>query len=168
MELTDDQVLEALDELRGKHLVFEVSGSRVRRYEHNAPKGLNLPGASVALLSTLMLRGPQTAAELRQNTERLHKFADISSVQAFLDEMAEKPPARVRLLPKAPGAREARWAHLLAGEPPAEAYAGAGSASPAAADSSELAALRDEVATLRSDVEQLKVELASLKAQLGA
>ncbi|TNY07926.1 DUF480 domain-containing protein, partial [Escherichia coli] len=63
----------------------------------------------------LMLRGPQTAAELRQNTERLHRFADVSSVEGFLEELAEREPPFAVKLPKAPGAREARWAHLLSG-----------------------------------------------------
>jgi uncharacterized protein len=77
---------------------------------------LGLPSQSVALLAVLMLRGPQTAAELRLNCERLHRFADISSVEGFLDELAAKTPPRVVKLPRAPGAREARWAHLLCGE----------------------------------------------------
>jgi uncharacterized protein YceH (UPF0502 family) len=79
---------------------------------------LGLPGQSVALLATLMLRGPQTAAELRANCERLHRFADISSVEGFLDELAERPEgaAAGAEAARGPGAREARWAHLLCGE----------------------------------------------------
>jgi uncharacterized protein len=116
MALGDAQVLEAVDGLKQLSLVFESSGSRVVRFEHNAARALGVPGQAVALLATLMLRGPQTSAELRVNSERLHRFADISSVEGFLDELAAKEPPRVVKLPRAPGSREARWAHLLCGE----------------------------------------------------
>ncbi|HET9206059.1 MAG TPA: YceH family protein, partial [Burkholderiaceae bacterium] len=119
MVVTEAEALQALDALRADSLVIESSGSRVARYEHNVPRAWALPGASVALLAVLMLRGPQTAAELRANTERLHRFADISSVEGFLDEMAarseDKGGPLVVQLPRAPGSREARWAHLLCG-----------------------------------------------------
>jgi len=120
MELSESEVLLALDELKRLSLVVEVSGSRVVRFEHNAPRALGLPSQSVALLAVLLLRGPQTAAELRLNAERLHRFADISSVEGFLEELSTKTPARVVKLPRAPGEREARWAQLLTeGLPPA-------------------------------------------------
>ena len=114
---TDAEVQAAADALKALSLAFESSGSRVTRYEHNMGRALGLPSQSVALLATLMLRGPQTSAELRANSERLHRFADVSSVDAFLDELANRSPekggALVVKLPRAPGAREARWAHLL-------------------------------------------------------
>jgi uncharacterized protein YceH (UPF0502 family)/acyl-CoA thioesterase FadM len=120
-ELSEHEVLLALDELKRLSLVVEVSGSRVVRFEHNAGRVLGLPSQSVALLAVLLLRGPQTAAELRLNAERLHRFADISSVEGFLEELAAKTPPRVAKLARAPGEREARWAQLLTGEaPPAE------------------------------------------------
>jgi uncharacterized protein YceH (UPF0502 family)/acyl-CoA thioesterase FadM len=115
MELAEAEVLVALDELKRLHLVVEVSGSRVVRFEHNMGRVLGLPSQSVALLAVLMLRGPQTAAELRLNAERLHRFADISSVEGFLDELAGKEPARVLKLARSPGEREARWVQLLTG-----------------------------------------------------
>jgi uncharacterized protein YceH (UPF0502 family)/acyl-CoA thioesterase FadM len=127
MELAEAEVLVALDELKRLSLVVEVSGSRVVRFEHNMGRVLVLPSQSVALLAVLMLRGPQTAAELRLNAERLHRFADISSVEGFLDELATKTPPRVQKLARAPGEREARWTQLLGGgstgpaEPPAPA-----------------------------------------------
>jgi uncharacterized protein YceH (UPF0502 family) len=98
-------VLVAVDSLKSLSLVFESSGGRVARYEHNMQRAYGLPGQSVALLTVLMLRGPQTAAELRANTERLHRFADVSSVEGFLDELAAKQPPQVIRLPRAPGAR---------------------------------------------------------------
>jgi len=116
---SEGEVQEAVDDLRSLSLTFESSGSRVTRFEHNVGRALALPSASVALLATLLLRGPQTASELRANSERLHRFADISAVEGFLDELAtrseEKGGALCVKLPRAPGAREQRWAHLLSG-----------------------------------------------------
>ena len=93
----------AVDGLKSLSLVFEGSGSRVVKYEHNMGRVLGVPGQAVALLTVLMLRGPQTAAELRLNCERLHRFADISSVEGFLEELAAKDPPRVVKLARAPG-----------------------------------------------------------------
>jgi uncharacterized protein YceH (UPF0502 family)/acyl-CoA thioesterase FadM len=121
IEASDADVQQAVDGLRALSLVFEGSGSRVVKYEQNMAAALRLPGQSVALLAVLMLRGPQTSAELRQNTERLHRFADISAVEGFLDELTAKEPPRVTRLARAPGAREQRWEQLLCG--PAEASA---------------------------------------------
>ena len=79
---------------------------------------LGVPAQSVALLTALFLRGAQTVGELRINAERLHRFGDLSAVQAFLEELAERPAgALVRELPRTPGSRETRWAHLLSGAP---------------------------------------------------
>jgi uncharacterized protein YceH (UPF0502 family)/acyl-CoA thioesterase FadM len=118
MELAESEVLLALDELKRLSLVVEVSGSRVVRFEHNMGRVLALPSQAVALLAVLMLRGPQTAAELRLNCERLHRFADISSVEGFLDELAGKTPPRVVKLARSPGERESRWAELLSEHTP--------------------------------------------------
>ena len=153
MNASDADVLEAIEGLRGLTLLNEVSGSRVTRYEHNAGRGLGVPGAAVALLATLMLRGSQTAAELRANAERLHRFADTSSVEAFLDELAAKVPPRVVRLARAPGSREARWAHLLCGDVAAPAASAVSEPPPPAGN--ELAELRDEVARLRALVTRL-------------
>jgi uncharacterized protein YceH (UPF0502 family) len=164
MDATEAEVLTALDALRALSLVFEVSGSRVVRYEHNMARVLALPGAAVALLATLMLRGPQTAAELRAHSERLHRFADISSVEGFLDEMAAKDPPRVVRLARAPGAREARWAHLLCGEVADAAPPGADEADrPAAVDADALSALQRDHAALRAEQLRLAAELADLR-----
>ena len=167
MEVSEDDVLGVVDGLKHRHLLIEVSGNRVARYEHNLGWVLGVPGQSVALLATLMLRGPQTAAELRLNSERLHRFADVSSVEAFLDELATKPPARVVRLARAPGAREARWAHLLCGAP---AQPAAGAAAFEGADTvqaSELAALRSEVQRLSAEVAQLRASLRRVQSELG-
>lgn len=162
MNASESDVASALDELKAMSLVNSVSGSRVARFEHNMKRVYGVPGQAEALLTVLMLRGPQTSAELRINCERIHRFADVSSVEGFLEELAGREPALAVKLPKAPGAREARWAHLLSGEPvvPASAMA----SSPATASSSE----RDEeIAALRAEVEQLKAAVARIQQDLG-
>ncbi|TXI23437.1 MAG: DUF480 domain-containing protein [Roseateles sp.] len=162
MDVAEAEVLAAVEELKGLSLVNTVSGSRVLRYEHNFARGYGIPGAAQALLTQLMLRGPQTAAELRQNTERLHRFADVSSVEGFLEELAQREPPFAVKLPKAPGAREARWAHLLCG-PVANIEQAAAAALPRdeelALHKAELAALKAEVASLRALVERMAAEL---------
>ena len=161
---TEAEVLTAVDGLKSLSLVFEGSGSRVVRFEHNMARVFSLPAASVALLTMLMLRGPQTSAELRLHCERLHRFADISSVEGFLDELAAKEPARVLKLPRAPGAREARWAHLLCGEVAVDTAAapsadGGVSAGEIAALKAEQTRLSDELAQLRALVQRMAAEL---------
>ena len=162
MNASESDVAAALDELKAMSLVNSVSGSRVARFEHNMKRVYGIPGQAEALLAVLMLRGPQTSAELRINCERLHRFADVSSVEGFLEELAAREPALALKLPKAPGAREARWGHLLSGEP--EIPAG-GSASPGASLSGS--ARDEEIAALRAEVEQLKAAVARIQAELG-
>ncbi len=169
IEATDSEVLTAADGLKSLSLVFEGGGSRVVKFEHNMGRVLGVPSQSVALLAVLMLRGPQTAAELRLNCERLHRFADISSVEGFLDELAAKAPARVVKLPRAPGEREARWAHLLCGEPAAEPpRAGAAhDAEGGAVSAGELAAIKAEQTRLAAQVEALRAQVQRLSHELG-
>jgi uncharacterized protein YceH (UPF0502 family) len=137
----------------------------VDRYEHNFRRGINVPGQAEALLATLMLRGPQTAAELRANSERLHRFADISSVEAFLTELAEREPPLALKLARAPGARESRWAHLLCGEPAEGLSAAAAGEAPARDD--EILQLRAEQARLAAELETVKAQLAQIRSELG-
>ena len=164
MNLSEADVADALSSLKELHLVRENSGSRVTRFEHNFQRGVGVPEQSAVLLGLLMLRGPQTAAELRLNTERWYKFADISSVEGFLEELqdrsAEKGGPLVIKMAKAPGAREQRWAHLLCGPVDEAAWASGGSARPADTGSNErIARLEAEVAALRSTVDRLCAEL---------
>jgi len=155
MDVSESEVLATVEELKALHLVNTVSGSRVVRYEHNFARGMGVPGAAMALLTQLMLRGPQTAAELRQNTERLHRFADVSSVEGFLEELSEREKPFAVKLPKAPGAREARWAHLLCG-PVASVEHALAVAQPR---DEEVALLRAEVAALRALIHRMAAEL---------
>ncbi|MCD8514926.1 MAG: YceH family protein, partial [Burkholderiaceae bacterium] len=94
MNLSEHDIAEALDGLRQRSLVFETQGGRTTRYEHNTQRGLGVPEQAAVLLGMLMLRGPQTAGELRLNTERWYKFLDIASVEAFLEEMQDRSPEK--------------------------------------------------------------------------
>ena len=170
IDVSEAEVLTAIDGLRGPALVIESSGGRVTRYAHNMEKALRLPSQSIALLTALMLRGPQTSAELRTHCERMHRFADISAVEGFLQEMAERADgALVVKLPRQSGSRENRWAHLLSGEPvvepaPAAVLAGASGAPVAAGDIDRLTA---DVARLQAEVDALKEQVATLCEKFG-
>ena len=150
-------------------LIVESSGGRVMRYAQNFGRVLGIPAQAVALLAVIMLRGPQTVGELRLHSERLHRFADISSVEGFLHELAARPAgALVVELPRQPGARETRWAHLLSGPvaapmlPPVVATGATAAAATVAVDSATV----DELAVLKSTVTQLQQEVAALRATL--
>ncbi len=173
IEANEADVQIALDELKHLSLAMEAPGSRVTRYAHNTERVLRIPAQSVALLAVLMLRGPQTSGELRINTERLHKFADISAVEGFLEELAarseESGGALVIKLARVPGEREARWAHLLSGAVSVAATAtadtSAAAVSPIAA--SEIAVMRHEINELKTEVAALRAELSRIKTELG-
>ena len=168
IEASDADVLAAIDGLKSMSLVFETSGGRVSKYEHNAARGLNVPAPAAALLAVLMLRGPQTVAELRANSERLHRFADIPASEAVLTELADRYPPRALLLPRAPGAREPRWAHLLCGEVQMTAPREAAGASDADAISvGELVALKAELARQGSELAELRALVQKMAAELG-
>jgi uncharacterized protein YceH (UPF0502 family) len=172
IEATDAEVQAAVDALKARTLVIESSGARVARYSHNVARVLRVPDQAVALLAGLMLRGAQTSAELRTGTERLHRFADISSVEAFLQELESRPPQQggplVKHLPRRPGEREARWMHLLSGAPaddgPAQAAPGPG---PADVSVSEIVALKAHVSRLEDEVAQLRERFDRLTRELG-
>ena len=167
---TEAEVQAAADALKVLNLVFESSGSRVTRHEHNMGRALGLPAQSVALLATLMLRGPQTSAELRGSAERLHRFADVSSVEGFLNELAEraadKGGALVLRLPRAAGSREARWAHLLSGANFALTLDMATDADDFVA-AAELAALKWTQSAMQAELHALRELVERLYAELG-
>jgi hypothetical protein len=160
MEASDSELLQAIDNLTVLGLVSAVSGGRVARFAHGLERALGVPTQASALLAVLMLRGPQTAGELRLNCERLHRFADISAVEAFLEELAARPEgALVVELPRLPGSRENRWAHLLSGQP----AAGFVPVLPAAASrGDEIRQLSERVAALEAEVAELRAMLARL------
>jgi uncharacterized protein YceH (UPF0502 family) len=169
MNLSEAEIATALDTLMPMNLVRESSGSRVTRYEHNFQRGVGVPEQSAVLLGLLMLRGPQTAGELRLNAERWYRFADISSVEGFLEELQDRSDAKggplTVKLPRAHGAREQRWAHLLCGPIDLEA-AMAGNSYPAAG-SANVAGLTERVAHLESELAQLQQTVRALCAELG-
>ena len=170
MNASDSEVQAAVDHLKTLSLIVESSGGRVMRYAHNVGRVLAIPTQAVALLAALMLRGPQTVGELRINSDRLHRFADTSAVEAFLNELAAREAGPlVVLLPRQPGARETRWAHTLSGAPIAPS-----ALSPVLGESdrdvavSEIAALKADIAHLSDELESLKATVAKLCAALGA
>jgi uncharacterized protein len=170
MNLTEAEITEALNGLRDASLVIESSGSRVTRYEHNFQRAVGVPEQSAVLLGVLMLRGPQTAGELRINTERWYRFLDIASVDSFLEELQDrsedKGGALVVKLPRAPGAREQRWAHLLCG--PVDMTVAVAAPATGGAAEEDVIALTRRVAALEDTVHTLTTQLADLRRQLGA
>ena len=170
LSASEAEVQAAVDHLRTLTLIIESSGGRAMRYSHNVERVLQVPSQSVALLAGLMLRGAQTAGELRISCERLHRFADISSVEAFLTELADRPAgALVVELSRQPGARENRWAHLLSGTPTAEPASAGASPDSIASDVAvgEFIALKDNVARLENEIASLKATVAKLCTALG-
>ena len=163
MNLTEAEIATALDNLKPMNLVRETSGSRVARFQ----RGVGVPEQSAVILGLLMLRGPQTAGELRLNAERWYRFADISSVEGFLEEMQdrseEKGGALVVKLTRAPGAREQRWTHLLCG--PVDENTLVLQRSGSAVESA--GALSERVATLEAEVAQLRQTVQMLCSELG-
>ncbi|MBS0336899.1 MAG: YceH family protein [Proteobacteria bacterium] len=167
MDASDTEVQAGIDSLKGYSLVMETSGGRVSRYAHNLERVLHVPTQAAALLTVLMLRGPQTAGELRIGCERLHKFADISAVEGFLHELAERAAgALVMELPRLPGARENRWAHLLSGAPEVE-QSPTHTKPNADVSAGEVAALKANVARLEAEVAALKAVVGRVCAELG-
>lgn len=169
IDAQETEVQAVIDSLKALALVIESSGGRVARYAQNIERVLHLPSQSVAILVTLMLRGPQTVGELRINCDRLHKFADISSVEAFLHELAERPDGSlVRELPRQPGSRENRWTHLLSGEPTVDLTSPVMlQAADDALSQSEVATLKLKVANLETGMGELKTLVAKLCSELG-
>lgn len=168
MSVGEREVQDTLDALKRQTLVIDSYGAsgRVMRYAHNATKVLNIGQAMTALLAVLILRGPQTAAELRGNSERMVQFADLSSVEAYLEDMARRSAGALALkLPKQPGSREHRWTHLLGGPVASESVA-----APVAEEAagSELSALRAQVAQLSDEVAELRALVAQLQEALRA
>lgn len=167
MNVTEAEVTTAIDGLKHLSIVMEGSSSRVPRFEHNMNRVLGVPSQAIALLTILLLRGPQTAAELRLNTARLHGFADISSVEAFLEELATREPPLVVKLPRAAGARENRWMHLMCGEVSVSDFAGQDAGGADSVPPSEFEALKAEQKRLADEVARLQALVERMAAELG-
>ena len=158
------QVAEAVDTLRLKNLVYIFYGaeSRVPKYKHMLREVLDLSPPELAALCVLMLRGPQTVGEVRGRTGRMHEFTDLREVESTLDGLAQRDEPLVTKLPRQAGRKEARYAHLLAGQPVVEDEAEA-QASPAAPRAR--AGESERVARLEAEVERLSNELAEMRGQ---
>ena len=175
MEITDDEAHSALASLKAQSLVFEASSSRVPRFEHNFQRAAGVSEAQSVVMGLLMLRGPQTAAELRTSGDRWYKFADSSAVEAVLQALQQRGDdggqPMVQQLPRAPGAREQRWVHLLCGEPDLAAFAALAASHPAPADAKGLlarvTALENALARVKADNAQLRAHITTVSDQLG-
>ena len=177
MEITETQAQAALDALKAQSLVFEASSSRVPRFEHNFQRGFAVSEPQAVLLGLLMLRGPQTPGELRTNSERWYKFADIARVEDSLAELQargeDSGAAMVLQLPRAAGMREQRWAHLLCGGEAFLPFQQAGSSDEAVDSKAEPISLgqaerlQQRLEALETQVLQLQGQLAALQKELG-
>ena len=156
----ESEVADAAESLRDKGYVHRVDrgDSRVIKYRHVVYEALNLPRAAVSALAVLMLRGPQTAAEVRTRTGRLYDFSGIEEVEITLDALMTRTPALAVRLPRQPGQKEVRYVHLLGGEPLVEETSGT-PAGPAAT------APDDRIARLEQEVEELKRQFAEFRKQ---
>jgi len=174
VEYDESAVARAVEGLKEKHLLWVVSeaGARVSKYKHRFAEAFDLSEADEAVLCLLLLRGPQTAGEVRGRAERMHAFATPEEVERTFEALAalEEGPLAVRL-PRQPGRKEHRWTHTFCGVPPISAEAAPERVdAPVAAvrdDRARLAALEAEVAALREEVAGLKSEVSGLKTALG-
>jgi uncharacterized protein YceH (UPF0502 family) len=160
-DLLAPEATAGLDRLRELVLVWKVTGGRADKWEHNADTKWGLSKPEKALLALLLLRGAQTAAELRARSERMAELASVEAAEALLGAMATHPEPLVVELPRRPGQKETRWAHL-AGGAPADDHATARPAAPAGPS-----AIERRFAALEGRVAALEADLAALKASLG-
>jgi len=172
MDLDEDETRQALHGLEDLKLAGRARGAdgRVTKYEHWLGEAFNFSRAETALLCVLLLRGPQTPGELRGRTERLHRFDEISDVLAGLQKLMEREPALVAVLPRQPGTKEARYAHLLSGavEASATLFTAAYAAEPVFVrrESSEDPALEERVVRLEATIAELRQEMAVLRKKI--
>jgi uncharacterized protein YceH (UPF0502 family) len=170
MNLDEDAVHEALRALEKKGLAGPADNmvSRVSKYEHRLQEAYNFTRHETALLAELLLRGPQTPGELRSRADRMHKFDDLGIVMSTLQRLMKREPPLVKVLPRQPGTKEARYAHLLSGdvEAPPAAESGSGVAVGSSANSGErIARLEDQMENLQSEIAELKEQFAAFRKQ---
>jgi uncharacterized protein YceH (UPF0502 family) len=166
MQLTDEEVQDTLQRLMDRKLVncITQAGARVAKYEHRMRIKWTLEQDKVAVLTVLMLRGPQTAGEVRTRTGRLHDFKSVPEVEAALQFLIDKYPPLVAKLERAPGTKEHRYGHLLGGAVElAREDAATGGGTPA--PGGRVAQLEQEVATLRAEVDTLKAQFEEFRKQ---
>lgn len=166
MNLDEDDVRQALHGLEDKRLAGRARSAdgRVTKYEHWLGEAFNFSRAEVALLCVLLLRGPQTPGELRGRTERLHRFDEVSDVLAGLQKLMDREPSLVAVMPRQPGTKESRYAHLLSGPVdsiPLQASDAQLQSEPSASDK-RIERLETEVSQLRMKVDELCQKINSL------
>ncbi len=169
MQLDEDAVRDALEGLQQQRMAGPARGadSRVTKYEQRLQEVFNFTRAETAVLCMLLLRGPQTPGELRGRTERLHHFETLDDVQSALQKLMQREPALAMVLPRQPGTKESRYAHLLGGDvvvPEAPLRASA-SVERNSADAERIERLEEEVAELRRDVSEVKDQLERFRKQ---
>lgn len=161
MELDDSTVRDAIESLRAKKLAFVIEGSRVTKFSQRISETLNLGRREMAVLCTLLLRGPQTLGEIKDRSERMFALTDLEETERVLQKLAEWPDGPlVTKLPRQSGQKEARYAHLLAGEVQAEA------APEPAPVRGKVAELEEQISTLRDEMEDLKRRLEAIETLL--
>jgi uncharacterized protein YceH (UPF0502 family) len=166
MTMDENTVRDALYSLQEKRLAGPARGadSRVTKYEHRSQEVFNFTRAENAVMDVLLLRGPQTPGELRGRSERLHRFEELSDVQAVLQKLMQREPPFVKMLPRPPGTKEARYAHLLSGD-----VAGfEGGTEPETESRSAISGEDERFAALESDVADLRREVADLRQQVDS
>ena len=168
MELSETEVVETLDTLAKDTLVWRSDGARVERWRQSISRRLELDPEEKAVLTLLMLRGPQTAGEMRSRSSRLHSYERLDEVVEALERLTADGRELVVELPRQPGQKENRWSHLLSG-PPAEPVAGvSGMSYSGSAQSPRPGSLAERVATLEARVEELVAEIERLKVPSGS
>jgi len=171
LNLEEDAVRHALRGLGEHALARSASGdSRVAKYEHRLAEMFNFTRPETAILCELLLRGPQTPGELRSRAERMHPFEDLSVVQTTLKHLMERDPPLVTLLPRQPGTKEARYAHLFSGnaevqESPHVQPNRVNAVSKSFVDGDRVAHLESEVADLQKEIADLKRQFAEFRKQ---
>jgi uncharacterized protein len=167
MNLDEESVRQALESLQEKRLAGPASGadSRVTKFEHRLQEVFNFDRREVAVICVLLLRGPQTPGELRGRTDRMYHFEALEDVVSTLDRLAQRDPALVRVLPRQPGTKELRYAHLFSGEPE---IADVVVSAPASGSSTEHESNNDRLFQLEEEVARLRSELADVQQQLAA
>jgi uncharacterized protein YceH (UPF0502 family) len=166
MNLDENQVREALSGLEAMGLAGRASSadSRVTKYEHHLQDVFNFSRGETAVICVLLLRGPQTQGELRGRTERLHRFEDLEAVQAALQHLMRREPPLAAMLPRQPGTKESRYAHLLSGEIPVAVPASRGVAAPVDhGQQDRVSRVEEQVAALEREVSDLKQTVEGLR-----
>jgi uncharacterized protein YceH (UPF0502 family) len=169
MQLNEDAVRDALEGLQLQRMAGPARGadSRVTKYEQRLQEVFNFTRPEIAVLCVLLLRGPQTPGELRGRAERMHRFEALEDVQSALQKLMQREPPLAKVLPRQPGTKESRYAHLLAGdvvEVEAPALAGA-AAENDSTDTKRIGRLEDEVSALRREVDEVKDQLERFRKQ---